>query len=130
MKKLFTKVLFVSTISMVSLLALDVPTYYNLDLQAMQLTLDGSKERLACLQSNCSKEAQYAIDDKVQKKIFNLYASEGTTPSKHIGFYTQHQKEAQDYFDNNISLQSQYSTIEAEIETVNDALKTLMEAAQ
>jgi hypothetical protein len=130
MKRLLIKALLASTISTVSLLALDIPTYYNLDLQAMQLTLDGSKERLACLQANCSKEAQYAIDDKIQKKIYNLYAYEGTTPSKHIGFYTQHQKEAQDYFDNNISLQAQYSAIEAEIETINDALKALMEAAQ
>lgn len=130
MKRLFLKTLLFSSISTVSLLALDIPTYYNLDLQAMQLSLDGSKERLACLQANCSKEAQYAIDDKVQKKIFNLYASEGTTPSKHIGFYTQHQKETQDYFDKNISLQAQYSAIEDEIETVNDALKARMEAAQ
>jgi len=130
MKILFIKALLLSSISTVSLLALDIPTYYSLDLQAMELSLEGSKERLVCLQTNCPKEEQYAIDDKIQKKIFNLYASEGTTPSKHIGFYAQHHKEAQDYFDNNITLQAQYSAIEAEIENVNDALKTLMEKAE
>ncbi len=113
-----------------SLFALDIPTYYALDLQAMRLSLEGSKERLACLQANCPKEDQYAIDDRVQGKIFRLYASNGTTPSKHAGYYAQHQKEIQAYFDRNASLQEEYATLEQEIEKIGKSLKTLMEAGQ
>ena len=130
MKTIFIKVLFVSTISMVSLFALDIPTYYALDLQAMKLSLEGSKERLACLEENCPKEDQFAIDDKVQSRIFRLYASKGTTPSKHAGYYAQHQKEIQAYFDRNASLQEEYAALEQEIEEVSKSIKALMEGGQ
>jgi hypothetical protein len=108
--------------------ALDVPTYYNLDIQAMQMTLEGSKERLACLQRSCPLSEQYRIDDAVQQKIVELFASEGTTPSKHMGFYMQHSKEVKAYLENSSELQETYQSLQDSIESVNAELKTIMEA--
>jgi len=130
MKKILIKTLLFSSISAVSLLALDIPTYYNLEIKSLELSLEGSKERLACLQANCSKEDQYVIDDKVQTKIQNLYMSQGTTPSKHIGFYIKHEKEVKAYYDNNTTLQEKYQILINEVESVNTQLKSIMEAQQ
>jgi len=80
-----------------TLMALDIPEYYTLDIQAMELTLEGSKERLSCMKNACPQNELYAIDDRVQEKISLLYAKAGTTPSKHIGFYTRNAKEAKAY---------------------------------
>jgi len=110
-----------------TLMALDIPEYYTLDIQAMELTLEGSKERLDCIQNACPQNELYAIDDRVQEKISLLYAKAGTTPSKHIGFYTRNAKEAKAYFDNHPTLQETYATLTDEIETINSQLKDLLE---
>lgn len=128
MKKILIQALLFSSISTVSLLALDIPTYYDLEIKSLEFSLEGSKERLACLHANCSTEEQYAIDDKVQLKIQNLYMSQGTTPSKHIGFYTKHEKEVKAYYDNNITLQEKYQLLTNEVESINSQLKSIMEA--
>lgn len=125
-----TKIVLLALMGTSSLLALDVETYYDLDIKAMEMTLEGSKERLACLQASCPLKEQYAIDDRVQEKIETLYGNAGTTPSKHIGFYTQNVQEAQTYYDNNPTLQETYRTLTDEIEAINSQLKTIMEANQ
>lgn len=122
-----TKILLLTLVGTSSLMALDIETYYDLDIKAMQMSLEGSKERLACIQASCPLGEQYAIDDKVQEEIEILYENAGTTPSKHIGFYTQNAKEAQAYYDNDPTLQETYRTLTDEIEAINSQLKTLME---
>ncbi len=114
-------------VSCVSLMGLDIETYYKLDIKAMKMTLDGSKERLACLKKHCPLSEQYAIDDRVQQEILELYKSFNTTPSKHIGFYSQNIKDAKAYYDKNETLQEQYSQLTEEIEEVNSEIKALME---
>ena len=126
MKKILRVGLGISICS-IGLMGLDIPTYYKLDIKAMEMTLEGSKERLFCLQNRCPIEEQYAIDDRVQERIQTLYQSSDTTASKHIGFYTKNSVEAEKYYDNNESLQEMYSQLEEEIEEVNSELKILRE---
>ena len=114
-------------VSCVSLMGLDIETYYKLDIKAMEMTLEGSKERLACLKRKCSLTEQYAIDDKVQQEIQEFYRSFNTTGSKLIGFYTQNSEDARAYYDKNETLQEQYFQLTEEIEEVNSELKVLME---
>ncbi len=125
-----TKVALLVLLSGSTVMALNVPEYYDLDIKAMEMTLEGSKERLSCMQNACPLEEQYAIDDRVQKQIETLYANAGTTPSKHIGFYTRNVKEAKAYYDNNPTLQERYQTLIDEIEAINSQLKVIMEATQ
>jgi len=114
-------------ISCVSLMGLDIKTYYKLDIKAMEMTLEGSKERLACLKRKCSLNEQYSIDDKVQKEIQEFYQSFNTTGSKLIGFYTQNSEGARAYYDKNETLQEKYTQLTENIEEVNSELKIFME---
>ena len=114
-------------IGCISLMGLDIKTYYKLDIKAMEITLEGAKERLSCLKRDCPLSEQYAIDDKVQQQIQKLNQSFNTTGSKLIGFYTQNSEEAKAYYDKNETLQEQYSQLTEEIEKVNSKLKILME---
>ena len=126
----FEKIIKVALLSLIgtsSLMALDISTYYDLDIKAMQMTLEGSKERLSCMKNACPQNELYAIDDRVQEKISLLYAKAGTTPSKHIGFYTRNVKEAKAYYANNEILQNKYASLTDAIEAVNSQLKVMME---
>jgi hypothetical protein len=127
MKRLLKIGLLVSIASLSLLMGLDIPTYYQLDIKAMEMTLEGSKERLSCLRNDCSLSEQYAIDDRVQQSINDLYLSFETTPSKHIGYYTQNSVDARAYYDNNETLQEIYRTLQDKIEDVNSQIKTIME---
>jgi len=127
MKGLLKIGLLVSIASLSLLMGLDIPTYYQLDIKAMEMTLEGSKERLSCLRNDCSLSEQYAIDDRVQQSINDLYLSFETTPSKHIGYYTQNSVDARAYYDNNETLQEIYRTLQDKIEDVNSQIKTIME---
>lgn len=127
MKRLLKIGLLVSIASLSLLVGLDIPTYYQLDIKAMEMTLEGSKERLSCLKNDCPLIKQYAIDDRVQQGINDLYLSFETTPSKHIGYYTQNSVDARAYYDNNETLQEIYRTLQDKIEDVNSQIKTIME---
>ena len=127
MKRLLKTGLLISIAFVSLLMGLDIPTYYKLGIKAMEITLDGSKERLSCLKNNCSLSEQYAIDDRVQQSINDLYLNFGTTPSKHIGYYTQNSVDARAYYDNNETLQEIYRTLQDKIEDVNSQIKTIME---
>ena len=116
-----------TAVAFLSLMGLDIPTYYELDIKAMEMTLEGSKERLTCLKNNCSLNEQYAIDDRVQESINQLYMNYGTTPSKHIGFYTQNSTKARKFYENNETLKEIYFTLQDKIENINSQLKTIME---
>lgn len=113
-------------ISSLYLYALDVPSYYALDIKTMEVSLKGAKAHLKCLQNSCPKEEENALYMKVQNEISSLYEKEGITASKHIGFYTKHSKEAKTYYENNTTLQEKYTTLMRETEAIVveiDALK-------
>jgi archaellum component FlaC len=112
-----------SSISM----AMDVATYYDVDIKSMQISIDGSKKVLSLLERDAPLQEQYAVDDELQQKLQALFASVHSTPSKHAGFYMQHQKEVQDFYDNDTTLQEQYATLKQKLEAVNKQIKTLRE---
>jgi len=111
-------------------IAIDIPTYYRLDIESMKITLKGAKERLECLRKNCSLQEQYAIDEKIQNKISEIFSNANTTPSKHIGFYMQHRKDILAYKENNLTLQQLYRNIQNSIENINEQIKTFLEGEQ
>ena len=117
-------------ISSLYLYALDVPGYYALDIKTMEVSLKGAKAHLVCLQNSCPKEEENALYMKVQNETSALYKEANTTPSKHIGFYTRHSKEAKAYYKNHPTLQEKYVTLRRETEAVVveiDALKKAKE---
>lgn len=105
--------------------ALDIPTYYALDIKTMEVSLKGAKAHLKCLQNHCPQKEEYALYSRIQEETMLLYKNEGTTPSKHIGFYTKHSKAAKAYYDNNETLQERYHTLSTEIESITAEINTL-----
>jgi len=123
-----TKVTLLTLLGLSSLGALDVPTYYEVDIKSMQISIEGSKEVLACLKSECPLQEQYALDDTIQQNLRDLFESVDSTPSKHAGFYMKHQEEVRAYYENNSTLQEKYLQLKYELETINNHIKTLREA--
>jgi len=109
-------------------MAMDVATYYKVDIQSMKISIDGSKKILALLKKHAPLQEQYIVaDDELQQKLGDLFASVDSTPSKHAGFYMQHQKEVRDFYENNTTLQEEYAQLKQELETTNKQIKTLRE---
>jgi hypothetical protein len=125
--KVTSKTLLLATLFSTSIVAMDVATYYDVDIKSIQISIEGSKKVLACLQSGCSLQEQYALDDTIQKNLRDLFASVDSTPSKHTGFYMRHQQEVQEYYENNVTLQEKYQELKKELETVNSKIKTQRE---
>jgi len=121
--KVTSKTLLLATLFSTSIVAMDVATYYDVDIKSIQISIEGSKKVLACLESGCSLQEQYALDDTIQKNLRDLFASVDSTPSKHAGFYMRHQQEVQEYYENNITLQEKYQELKKELETVNSKIK-------
>lgn len=113
-----------------SLFAMDVATYYEVDIKSMQISIDGSKKVLTLLKSGAPLQEQYAVDDTLQSKLRKLFASVDSTPSKHAGFYMKHQKEVRDFYENDTTLQEQYAQLKAQLEAINKQIKTTREAQQ
>lgn len=104
--------------------------YYELEIQARELTLEGLKKRLACIRSNCELPAQYAIDEEYQQKIMTLHEKAGTTPSRLAAWYTNHAAETENYRLVNPQLQMQLDTLSGSFEEHSDEIKKLMEIQQ
>jgi len=118
--------LLVSTLS-ATIFAMDVATYYDIDIKSMQISIEGSKKVLFLLKSGAPLQEQYAVDDELQQNLRNLFASADSTPSKHAGFFMTHQKEVQDFYENDTTLQEQYAQLKEELESVNKQIKSIRE---
>lgn len=125
--KQLSKMLLLATALSGTAMAMDVATYYDVDIKSMEISIEGSKKVLHLLKSHALLQEQYAVDDELQKNLRNLFASVDSTPSKHAGFYMKHQKEVQDFYENDTSLQEQYAALKQELETINKQIKTLRE---
>lgn len=112
------------------LVAMDVASYYDVDIKSMQISVESSKKVLLLLRSGATLEEQYTIIDETQEKLRKLFASVGSTPSKHAGYYMKHQKEVKDFYDNNSTLQELYLQLEEELESINKNIQTIREAKQ
>jgi len=112
------------------LVAMDVASYYDVDIKSMQISVESSKKVLLLLRNGATLEEQYTIIDETQEKLRKLFASVGSTPSKHAGYYMKHQKEVKDFYDNNSTLQELYLQLEEELESINKNIQTIREAKQ
>jgi hypothetical protein len=110
------------------LLAMDVATYFDVDIKAMQISVKSSQKVLLLLQSGASLEEQYTIIDETQEKLRKLFTSVDSTPSKHAGYYMKHQKEVKDFYENNSTLKEQYLQLEEKLENINKTIQTIREA--
>jgi len=110
-----------------SIMAMDVASYYDIDIKSMQISIEGSKKVLSLLQSGAPLQEQYAVDDELQANLRRLFASVSSTPSKHAGFFMQHQKEVQDFYENDTTLQEQYAQLKETLETINKQIQITRE---
>ncbi len=110
------------------LFAMDVSTYYDVDIKAMQISVESSQKVFLLLRSGATLEEQYTVINETQEKLRKLFSSVGTTPSKHAGYYMKHQKEVKDFYENDSTLQDQYAQLEEKLENINKKIQTIREA--
>jgi len=110
------------------LFAMDVATYYDVDIKSMQISVESSKKVLLLLRSGATLEEQYTIINETQEKLRKLFSSVGSTPSKHAGYYMKHQKEVKDFYENNSTLQELYLQLEEKLENINKNIQTIRKA--
>jgi len=127
-EKHYIKTMFAGMLLSSSLFAIDVSTYYDVDIKSMQISIDGSKKVLTLLKSGAPLQEQYAVDNELQANLRKLFDSVDSTPSKHAGFYMKHQKEVRDFYENDTTLQEQYAQLKAQLEAINKQIKTTREA--
>ena len=111
-----------------SLTAMDVATYYDVDIKTFQISIEGSKKVLKLMQSGAPLQELHRVDEETQKRLVELFASVNSTPSKHAGFYMKHQKEVWAYYENNATLQEKYQELKEELEATNQQIKMIREA--
>lgn len=107
-----------------------VEKYFELKVKAQEMTLQGQKERLQCMQKSCPMPEQYKIDGDYQTKIFEIYQKQNTTPSKVAAYYTHHSKEIDNYLQNNEALQSKLNTLKQTYEEISQEIRAQVEAHQ
>jgi len=110
------------------LFAMDVATYYDVDIKSMRISVESSKKVLLLLRSGATLEEQYTIINETQEKLRKLFSSVGSTPSKHAGYYMKHQKEVKDFYENNSTLQELYLQLEEKLENINKNIQTIRKA--
>ncbi len=113
-----------------SLFAMDVATYYDVDIKAMQISVESSQKVFLLLRSGATLEEQYTVINETQEKLRKLFSSVDSTPSKHAGYYMKHQKEVKDFYENDSTLQDQYAQLEEKLENINKKIQTIREAKQ
>lgn len=112
-----------------SLLAQITPAvYFEIEIKAQQMTIEGQEKRLACMQAGCSMQEQYNIDGEYQTKIFNMYSQYGTSPSKMAAYYTHHDKEVDAFLENDEALQFQMDQLNETFEMISEEIRALVEA--
>ena len=124
--KLFTKFL-TFTLIIQNLIAMDIETFYQLDINATKITIKGAKKTLSKLKENASNKDIFSIYDDTQNKIQELYKKENTTPSKALGYYMEHKVEADNYYKKNKELQEKYKRLKSELESITTQIDTLKE---
>jgi len=128
LKKHYIKTILTGMLWGSSLFAMDVATYYDVDIKSMQISIDGSKKVLTLLKSGAPLQEQYAVDNELQANLRKLFDSVDSTPSKHAGFYMKYPKEVRDFYENNTTLQKQYAELKSQLEAINKQIKTTREA--
>jgi len=104
--------------------------YFELEIKAQELTIEGQKKRLVCMQNSCPMSEQYQIDGDYQTKIFDIYEKEGTTPSKIAAYYTHNYKAIDAYLENDEILKSQLNELTQTYEETSQEIRAQVEAQQ
>lgn len=113
-----------------STFALDIKTYFDLDIKALEISLRDSQRKLQCIKDNCSLDEKYSINTQTQNDIEDLFSEKNTTTSKHAGFYMQNKKYIDKYYSENLQLKNRYQSLINQIESINSKIKSLMESPQ
>lgn len=113
-----------------STFALDIKTYFDLDIKALEISLRDSQRKLQCIKDNCSLDEKYSINTQTQNDIEDLFSEKNTTTSKHTGFYMQNKKYIDKYYSENLQLKNRYQSLINQIESINSKIKSLMESPQ
>jgi len=110
-----------------NLIAMDIKTFYKLDIEATKITIIGAKKTLSKLKENASNKDIFSTLDETQKQIQELYKKENTTPSKALGYYMEHKVEADNYYKKNKELQEEYKRLKSKLESITTQIDTLKE---
>lgn len=122
--------LFLLTPAAVVAAAIDPETYYEIEVRARELNIEGMEARLLCMQNGCDLQSQYAIDEEYQKRNILLHEEYDITPSQLAGWYTQNMEETEKYLLTSPNLQLQLEHLSFSYENLSDAITTLQEAQQ
>ncbi|RLB75752.1 MAG: hypothetical protein DRH06_07335 [Deltaproteobacteria bacterium] len=123
------KILFLAGLLSISTYAnMTSELYFELELKAQEMTIQGQNERLQCMQNSCPMSAQYKIDGDYQTKIFQVYQEQGTTPSKVAAYYTHNYKKIDTYLKENESLKNKMDELSQTFEEISQQIRTLVEA--
>jgi hypothetical protein len=101
--------------------------YFELELKAQEMTIQGQQERLKCMQNSCPISQQYKIDGDFQAKIFQIYQEQATTPSKIAAYYTYNSKEIDSYLQKNELLKNKLNNLGQTYEEISQKIRTLVE---
>ena len=102
--------------------------YFELEIKAQEMTIEGQKKRLECMQNSCPMSAQYKIDGDYQTKISQIYEEQGTTPSKVAAYYTHHYKDIDKYLEENNTIQTKLEELTQTYEEISQEIRALVEA--
>ncbi|MDH3393797.1 MAG: hypothetical protein OEL66_07295 [Desulfobulbaceae bacterium] len=105
-------------------------TYYEIEIKARELTLEGMEKRLECMLAGCSVSEQLAIDERYQEKIMAMHEEYSTTSSQLAAWYTHHALETENYFLTSPQLQMRLDELETSFETLSDKINILLEVRQ
>ena len=102
-------------------------TYFEIEIRARQLTLDGMEARLLCMQNDCPESELHTLDQDNFNKVLAMHEEYGTTPSRLSGWYSNHMQETEGYLLNNPQIMIRLDELETSFEALSDAIKTLAE---
>ena len=101
--------------------------FYQIEIQARELTNEGLEKRLACMRAACSVARQFAIDEAYRKKVLEVHSRHATTPSKLSGWYSHHIPEATTYLLANPRVRQRLDDLATTHEELSDKITPLLE---
>jgi len=79
---------------------LDTQSYFELEIKAMELTVQSYERQLECCQRGCSDDELQRIRFENHQKTGELFTRYGTTGGKWLAYYTRHRAELDPLYKN------------------------------
>ena len=109
-------------------LAMDPATYFEIEVAARQITIDGMQARLACMQdSDCPSSRAASIDEETQTRVVNRHLESDISPSRLAAYYSQNTKAINDYLAHDLNLQITLNQLTATFDSLSDEINALLE---